>query len=1085
MFSLLPLRTAAVLLTAFFCPVLHAETAAIAWKRTYDSPPRPYTTVEGSNKAALDAHGNAFVLGTTDSAFGKDVRILKHAAAGGPPAWTVEYNGPYSGDDEPVNIVADAAGDVIVSVACTYQGSRLSYTAKYAGADGALLWSDIRDGTAATMEMDSSGNVTVASRIFGDQDTSWRTFRLSSSGGLLWDRIRDAPGERSNPLAVALDSAGNAIVTGTISRTAPDGMLGSYIHTMKYASADGALLWEKEDVVEGMHYNYPWDIELDAEGNPVICGSVGPEFGNATYYVMKCSGVDGSPLWRNLRVGGAGGLPAAVSVKLDAAGNVFTTGYRTDENYSNNYFYLTVKYSPGGSLLWEKRHVIPNYSGRAGGMILDAAGDAYVPGYAHPTAGGPGISSLLKYRGADGELLWDKTGLLSIPFAFNASGNLMCVGSSGVAYTPMLLTEYQPADGTIVSQSSYYNGTRGQEDQTSAILTDPAGNVITTGVSGTRLRTVKRSPSGNIIWEKEHDDGTGYVPDKPVMALDTAGNVVVSGGMREPSDTSWVTVKYAAADGRVLWEKRFGAADGVDDRLAAIAIAANNDVIVSGAAGSGDSYFDPHDIMTIRYAAADGAMVWQNRYNRPEGNGDDIPKAMALDAEGNVVVAGTSVLFSYTTDVVTLKYNPAGDLLWSRRWEAPGTPLLSLDAGGNIILTSRWDSDYYGLAVRKYTQGGDVGWQKDLPSPPGEVFFQPSSMVVDENDDIILMAGDGSLLHLDAADGRVAWMVKEQGPAQKWLVALDAAGNPVVGGHLMSGYDQDLYVAKRSRIDGSLLWSFTNGGAMDSEQTMEALAPDASGNVYAAGMIKSRSYDTLLVKLETTAPLAVLSSADIPIPNGGVISLGSAGVGSGTGENLRLRNNGTQVIPDLTFHIEGANASEFSFHTIVPAGIAPGADFVIGVGFSPAETGPRTAILRIASHGGDGEKYIIQLTGVGHLTNSHDQDGDGLGDLVESKLMELGLDWKTADPEKIALIRGNAHLAGLFSPEKIHRVRLGTPGITRTGNQVELSLSLKQSSDGSAWAPLRPASAVITAEGGVNLHLPAPDGTRLLHLDAP
>jgi hypothetical protein len=58
--------------------------------------------------------------------------------------------------------------------------------------------------------------------------------------------------------------------------------------------------------------------------------------------------------------------------------------------------------------------------------------------------------------------------------------------------------------------------------------------------------------------------------------------------------------------------------------------------------------------VTIKYDAA-GNQLWTARYNG-DGNGDDNPHAIALDKSGNVYVAGLS-LGNGSIDIVTMKYN--------------------------------------------------------------------------------------------------------------------------------------------------------------------------------------------------------------------------------------------------------------------------------------------------------------------------------------------------------------------------------------------------------------------------------------------
>jgi hypothetical protein len=71
------------------------------------------------------------------------------------------------------------------------------------------------------------------------------------------------------------------------------------------------------------------------------------------------------------------------------------------------------------------------------------------------------------------------------------------------------------------------------------------------------------------------------------VAVDSSGNVVVTGYSENETDFDYYTAKYAAADGALLWEKRYnGPANGFDG-ASSLALGPDGLVVVSG--GSSDS----------------------------------------------------------------------------------------------------------------------------------------------------------------------------------------------------------------------------------------------------------------------------------------------------------------------------------------------------------------------------------------------------------------------------------------------------------------------------------------------------------------
>ena len=74
------------------------------------------------------------------------------------------------------------------------------------------------------------------------------------------------------------------------------------------------------------------------------------------------------------------------------------------------------------------------------------------------------------------------------------------------------------------------------------------------------------------------------------------------------------------------------------------------------------------DVYTAKYAAADGALLWEQRYNGP-ANQADHANALVLDDAGNIVVTGDSVGQGSNSDYYTVKYAAgSGEVLWEARY---------------------------------------------------------------------------------------------------------------------------------------------------------------------------------------------------------------------------------------------------------------------------------------------------------------------------------------------------------------------------------------------------------------------------------
>ena len=150
-------------------------------------------------------------------------------------------------------------------------------------------------------------------------------------------------------------------------------------------------------------------------------------------------------------------------------------------------------------------------------------------------------------------------------------------------------------------------------------------------------------------------------------------------GYTASSHPDYVVVKYAAADGATLWQGSFGVNGG--DYPSDMAIDALGDVYVTG---TGIDFIDKYS--TIKLRGSDGALVWQ-AYDAVAN--DHSARAIAVDDQGGVYVTGTADPegnhSNFNDDIFTVKRSAAsGALLWTHRYGAPCVGCY--DVGGDVIV---------------------------------------------------------------------------------------------------------------------------------------------------------------------------------------------------------------------------------------------------------------------------------------------------------------------------------------------------------------------------------------------------------------
>jgi hypothetical protein len=184
------------------------------------------------------------------------------------------------------------------------------------------------------------------------------------------------------------------------------------------------------------------------------------------------------------------------------------------------------------------------------------------------------------------------------------------------------------------------------------------------------------------------------------------------------------------------WNASFAGPDGAADAPTGLALLPGGDLAVTGLGGD--------DIVTIRYDAS-GTVLWTERWDGPAG-GRDFAGAVASDAAGNVYVAGSSEGTASGFDIVVLKYLPGGTLDWAERYDGPASGgdfghAIAVDAAGRVLVGGRAerpgvDADFVTLA---YSPGGTLLWDEFYGSG-GEVDWRDeiTSLVVDSNGDVVV-----------------------------------------------------------------------------------------------------------------------------------------------------------------------------------------------------------------------------------------------------------------------------------------------------------------------------------------------------------
>jgi cysteine-rich repeat protein len=350
--------------------------------------------------------------------------------------------------------------------------------------------------------------------------------------------------------------------------------------------------------------------------------------------------VSGSTIWTQIYAGSDPfGTAGAEGVAIDSQDNVYVVG--TESALGQSDIFLR-KYSPAGVVLWAKSIDVQVGSDDAGyGVAVDPSDNVIAIG---STDDGQDIDYWIAKYAPDGTPAWtvlhDAGGSDDIgrSVATDAAGNVLCTGLSNAGGFNDALTLKLLPDGTL-SWSAVHNSPANGDDWGQGVAVDTLGNVFVTGVQGAQtsrdIFLVKYGPNGGApLWTAKY--GTQATAEYGFDVTTDASNNAIVTGLADNAGQSDVWLRKYAPGGAVLWTQTHGGAAGSADGGKGVCVDPSDDVVVTGyetVNGQG------LDAWTRKYSPSGQSIAWTSTHDGPTSQ-SDLAFGVASDSNGNLVVVG-------------------------------------------------------------------------------------------------------------------------------------------------------------------------------------------------------------------------------------------------------------------------------------------------------------------------------------------------------------------------------------------------------------------------------------------------------------
>ncbi|MEO6694200.1 MAG: SBBP repeat-containing protein, partial [Ignavibacteria bacterium] len=423
-------------------------------------------------------------------------------------------------------------------------------------------WKSFYNGSAndtdvvTSFKVDNTGNVYVTGFSIGSgTGRDFATIKYNSNGQQLWAERYNNPAFNGNDAAAAIeiDNVGNVYVTG---RSQGNETFEDYL-TVKYSS-EGDQLWVARYNGKGNDDDIAYAIVLDGLGNVYVTGSSVGKSTSEDYVTIKYSPA-GDEQWASSYDSDFGDVDIATSISLDNSGNIIVTGFSIGDGTSEDY--ATVKYNSLGEELWVTRYNGSSSSyDIASALAVDAAGNVYVTGFSYDSLSSEDYATI-KYN-SSGEEQWiskyngsSNEFDISTAIDVDGAGNVYVTGYSFDSNSSEDYATIKYNSSGFQLWVSKYNGSGNDYDIAMALKTDNNGNVYVTGYSYASVNsedyaTIKYNSSGEEQWSEIFEDKTNGSDIANSIEVDGLGNVYVTGYSYEGSSRDdYVTIKYSQTVG--------------------------------------------------------------------------------------------------------------------------------------------------------------------------------------------------------------------------------------------------------------------------------------------------------------------------------------------------------------------------------------------------------------------------------------------------------------------------------------------------------------------------------------------------------
>lgn len=317
---------------------------------------------------------------------------------------------------------------------------------------------------------------------------------------------------------------------------------------------------------------------------------------------------------------------------------------------------------------------------------------------------------------------------------------------------------------------------------------DPHGNLVylTNNFNGNNsdihLSCIK--PNGSVFWQNNCSSSVTEDDYGVDIKIDSAGNIFIVGARHNDSNYDYYIAKFTNF-GVLIWEMTYDGGNGIGiDIPSALVLTSNNDVVVSGTSVGQNSMTD---YLTIRFNGADGSIQWIERL---EMQNAQVASSLSIDDNGDIYITGSHFLDLANANIFTVKYNGhTGSQLFYKNEDSPGIghdkPEKIISDGTNVYIVGTSNSNLIdkNIKVIAYNSSLQLLWEKyiDLDGKADE----GNDIEIDQSGNLIIT---GMCTGVDDGADLTVCSINTQNGNEQWRYLKPSFKET----HSSEGYDLDI-----------------------------------------------------------------------------------------------------------------------------------------------------------------------------------------------------------------------------------------------------------------------------------------------------